>query len=128
MSAPVQVTVNGASGRTNVALASNGAAAIASSTYGSGFDASGTINGDRKGQPWGKAAGGTMRRRALAGLARSGFREREDDRRSGRVQRAGQLPAPVEPTAGMTFTRYGLTAFTVQYWNGTQWLAVPKAW
>ncbi len=33
--------------------------------------------------------------------------------------------APVEPTTTMTFSRYGLTAFTVQYWDGTQWLAVP---
>ena len=33
--------------------------------------------------------------------------------------------SPVEPTAGMTFTRYGLVNFTVQYWDGTQWLAVP---
>ena len=33
--------------------------------------------------------------------------------------------APVGPTSGMTFTRYGLTAFSAEYWNGTQWLAVP---
>ena len=25
----------------------------------------------------------------------------------------------------MTFTQYGLTDFIVQYWNGSQWLAVP---
>ena len=34
--------------------------------------------------------------------------------------------SPVEPTAGMTFTRYGLVDFTVQYWDGTQWLAVTR--
>src|SRR5262245_29387350 len=44
-------------GSTNVAAASNGGTAIASSTYASGFDASGTINGDRKGQSWGNGGG-----------------------------------------------------------------------
>jgi hypothetical protein len=31
----------------------------------------------------------------------------------------------VEPTAGKTFTLYGITAFDVQYWNGTAWVTVP---
>ena len=71
-SASVQVTVNGATGRTNVALASNGATAIASSTYASGFDASGTINGDRKGQAWGNGGGWTdATPGSVAGLAGS---------------------------------------------------------
>ena len=33
--------------------------------------------------------------------------------------------APVEPTPTMTFTRFGVSDFTVQYWNGAQWVAVP---
>lgn len=33
--------------------------------------------------------------------------------------------APIEPTAGTTLTQYGLTNFTVQYWDGSQWAAVP---
>jgi uncharacterized repeat protein (TIGR02543 family) len=33
--------------------------------------------------------------------------------------------APVEPTAGMIFTKYGITVFEVQYWNGTAWQTVP---
>src|SRR4026208_576375 len=33
--------------------------------------------------------------------------------------------APVEPTPTMTFTNYGLTAFQVQYWNGSAWIDVP---
>src|SRR5260221_9779934 len=33
--------------------------------------------------------------------------------------------APSDPTPTMTFTRYGVTAFAAQYWDGAQWLAVP---
>ena len=32
---------------------------------------------------------------------------------------------PVEPTLGMTFSNYGITAFDVQYWNGSGWATVP---
>ena len=32
---------------------------------------------------------------------------------------------PSEPTAALTFTAYGLADFTVQYWTGTAWQAVP---
>ena len=32
--------------------------------------------------------------------------------------------APVTPTEAMTFTLYGLTAFDVQYWNGSGWVTV----
>jgi RHS repeat-associated protein len=32
---------------------------------------------------------------------------------------------PVEPTEATTFSLYGLTAFEVQYWNGSTWVTVP---
>jgi RHS repeat-associated protein len=35
------------------------------------------------------------------------------------------LSNPIEPTESTTFTTYGLTAFQVQYWDGTTWLPVP---
>jgi len=31
----------------------------------------------------------------------------------------------VDPTPAMTFTLYGITAFQVQYWNGSGWVDVP---
>ena len=31
-----------------------------------------------------------------------------------------------EPTDAETFTLYGITAFEVQYWNGTTWITVPN--
>ncbi|MCU1264914.1 MAG: repeat-associated core domain protein [Acidobacteria bacterium] len=32
---------------------------------------------------------------------------------------------PVEPTLTQTFSTWGITAFDVQYWNGSSWLTVP---
>ena len=32
---------------------------------------------------------------------------------------------PVDPTASMTFTRYGVTTYDVQYWDGGSWVTVP---
>jgi hypothetical protein len=41
------------------------------------------------------------------------------------VYTTGDYPAFFsEPTAGQTFTQYGVTAFSVQYWNGSAWAAV----
>jgi hypothetical protein len=31
---------------------------------------------------------------------------------------------PSEPTASMTFSKYGIVDFTVQYWDGTTWVTV----
>ncbi|HET9831687.1 MAG TPA: S8 family serine peptidase, partial [Vicinamibacterales bacterium] len=56
-SPPVHITVSNGLAPTNVALAKNGATALASSTYSSGYDASGAINGDRKGASWGSGGG-----------------------------------------------------------------------
>ena len=33
--------------------------------------------------------------------------------------------APVEPTPSLTFTQYGISAFQVQYLNGSTWVDVP---
>jgi hypothetical protein len=35
--------------------------------------------------------------------------------------------SPSDPTAGMTFTQYGLRDFEVQYWNGSSWVTIPGA-
>jgi NedA-like, galactose-binding domain len=32
--------------------------------------------------------------------------------------------SPIEPTATMTFSLYGITAFTVQGWNGSSWVTL----
>ncbi|MFA7345436.1 MAG: family 16 glycosylhydrolase [Terrimicrobiaceae bacterium] len=119
----VSINVAG-SGISNVALASNGATATASSTYSTGFPASGAINGDRKGLNWGNG-GGWNDATSWAypdwlEVAFSGSKiiteidvfTKEDGN-------------PVEPTLTTTFTLDGITAFDVQYWNGSAWVTVP---
>ena len=32
-----------------------------------------------------------------------------------------------EPTESMTFTQWGLTAYTVEYWSGSSWIQIPNA-
>ena len=101
-SAPVTVTVNAAGGRTNVALAANGATAIGA---GGGWN-DGTPNSWPDWLEVDFAGAKTINEVDVFSVQDNVY-------------------APVEPTRTMTFTRYGLTDFTVQYWNGTQWLAVP---
>ena len=86
----------------------------------------GAINGDRRGQPWGAGAGwndGTpdawpdSLEVSFAGV------QTVDEVDVFSVQ--DNYAAPSEPTAGMTFTPYGLRNFEVQYWSGTAWIPVP---
>ena len=55
-SAPTNIVVTGTS-LVNLALASNGAVATASSVYNSDYGPAGAINGDRKGLSWGSGGG-----------------------------------------------------------------------
>jgi uncharacterized repeat protein (TIGR03803 family) len=124
-SAPVAVTVSTGT-RLNVALAANGATATASSSFGPGFGPAAVINGDRRGLNFG--AGGAWKdgtpqtfpdwvEVTLAGAKSIS----EID-----VFMVQDNPTnPVAPTLTMTFSTYGLRDFTVQYWTGTAWQAVP---
>jgi subtilisin family serine protease len=125
-SAAVPVTVNGAAGRLNVAAAANGGVASASSTSGANYEASGVINGDRKGLNWG-ANGGWVDATsgAFPDWVEVDFNGPKTIEEVDVFSVQDNYQSPVDPTAGLHFTRYGLTNFTVQYWNGTQWAAVP---
>ena len=126
LSAPVQVTVNQPAGRINVAAAANGATAIGSSTYSSGYGAAGAINGDRKGSPWGNGGGwndGTPN--SWPDWLEVDFAGPKTINEVDVFSLQDNYTSPVEPTPAMTFSQYGLTDFTVQYWDGTQWTAVP---
>jgi hypothetical protein len=112
--------------RVNVALASNGASAIGSSTHSSGYAPSGAINGDRKGQPWGNSGGwndgtaGTWPDWLEVDFLGAKTIDEVDV-----VSVQDNFTAPGEPTSAMTFNLYGLTDFVLQYWTGSQWSAVP---
>lgn len=110
----------------NVALQANGGIATASSTFDAGHPASGANNGDRKGLN--KGSGGTWSDGTPGvypdwlQVTFAGVRTiNEIDV----FTLQDNYTAPVDPTPTTTFTLYGLTAFTVQYWNGTAWIDIP---
>ena len=127
-SAPASIAVNLPPNRLNVARASNGGVATASSTYSGNYPASGTINGDRKGLGWGAGGGwndGTPNASPdWLEVAFSGTKT-VDEVSVFSMQDA--YTNPIEPTATQTFTLWGLRAFEIQYWTGSSWLSVPGA-
>lgn len=114
----------------NVALASNGGVASASSQVNANFPVASIINGDRRGLNWGAGGGGQG----------GGWNDGTLNAWPDWVQVVFAGPrtidhvvvytlqdaynAPVEPTDTMTFAQYGVTAFNVQVWNGTAWVTV----
>jgi hypothetical protein len=126
-SAPVTITVT-APARANVARASNGGVATASSTLGPNYPASSVINGDRRGLNWG-AGGGWNDGTQNAGpdwieIAFNGSKTIDE---VSVFSLQDTYTTPVEPTATMTFTSFGLRAFQVQYWDGAAWVNIPGA-
>ena len=61
----------------------------------------------------------------LPGLAAGRLRRGQDDHRGPPVQHPGQLRRAGGAQPDADVSQYGVTDFTVQYWDGTQWLAVP---
>jgi hypothetical protein len=120
-----------ATSRPNVALASNGATAVASSELDANRPASAAINGDRKGIHWGSdpATG--------SGWHDATIDDFTDDRLEvtfAGPRRINEINVfsvqdnwtnPSTPTRTMTCTVAGLIDFQVQYKNGSQWTLVP---
>jgi RHS repeat-associated protein len=111
---------------TNYALATNGATASASSILSSSFPASATINGDRKGTSWGSGGG-------WADATSNTFPDSLEIDFSG-TKTINEIDvftlqdsyvSPSEPTSTMTFSSYGLSEYTLQYWDGSAWQSVP---
>ena len=109
---------------TNVALASNGATASASSSY-AGCAASGAQNSDRRGLnyhqdgTWGAASA------SFPQWLQIDFNGSKTIGEIDVFTLQDNYSNPSEPTEAMTFSLYGVTAFDVQYWNGNSWITVP---
>lgn len=112
--------------RTNFALASNGGIASASSILAPGFPASGAINGDRQGANWGSGGGWAD---ATSGSFPDwlviDFSGPKKINEIDVFTLQDDYKAPVPVVEGMTFSKYGLTAFDIEYSNGSTWLPVP---
>ena len=113
------------SGDTNVALASVGAVASASSTYSSGYPVSAVNNNERAGTSWGNGGGWND---ATGGVfpdwVQINFNGSKTLDRVVVYTVQDNYNNPVEPTDTMTFSLYGVTDFTVQGWNGSAWVTL----
>jgi hypothetical protein len=125
-SAAVGVTVNAAAGggsRTNVALASNGGVASASSSYSSAYAAAYVNNGDRKGTTfWNENTAN-----AYPDWVQVTFNGQKTIDEIDVFMVQNTPASPVEPTATTPATSYQLADFTIQYFDGTTstWVTVP---
>lgn len=131
-----------ASGSTNFAAAVNGGVASASSTYGPAFPLASVNDGDRTALNWGHGGGWAD---ATPGafpdwvqIAFNGAKTIETVVLYTLPDVYGPTNAPQDtspdaqgganvPQDGDTFTRYGITAFNVDVWNGTNWITVANA-
>jgi hypothetical protein len=125
-STPVSQTVNSTSPTgTNVAAASAGAVATASSTYNAGYAPIYVINAERAGTNWGNGGGwADATPNAFPDWVQVNFNGQKTLDRVVVYSLQDNYTAPVEPTDTMTFSLYGLTSFSVAIWNGSAWVTV----
>ncbi|HYJ92813.1 MAG TPA: discoidin domain-containing protein, partial [Pyrinomonadaceae bacterium] len=111
------------SSRTNVALASNGGVASASSVL---FSPDGTINGDRKGLNWSSGTGGwhDATTSTYPDWLQVNFNGTKTISEIDVITLQDDWQNPAEPTQSDTFTQYGITAFDVQYWDSSTWQTI----
>jgi hypothetical protein len=121
----VTLTVNPVTASTNVALAANGATALASSTVNANFPPAGTNNGDRKGLQWEHGGGwndGTVF--AFPDTLEIDFNGAQTINEIDVFTIQDNYLSPIDPTPAMTFNSFGIRDFEVQYWNGSAWAQV----
>jgi subtilisin family serine protease len=128
-SSTMGVSVTGpGGGLTNVAAASSGATASASTTLSAGFAPSGAINGDRTAGTWGSGGGwADATLDVFPDWLQVAFAASKTISEVDVFTIQDAYQTPTAPTPAMTFTQYGARDFVVQYWNGSTWLAIPGA-
>ncbi len=117
VTASVTLTVTGTVIRGNVALAANGGVAAVSSTYGTvTYPAASLNNGDRIGTAWGKGGGwNDATLNSYPDWAQITFNAQKTIDEIDVITVQDALTGSIAPTATMTFTKYGITAFDIQY-------------
>jgi hypothetical protein len=116
----------------NVALAANGATAAATSEAGAGYAAAKAINGDRIGADYDSggansawAASGTVPATQQSITVDFGQMRSVTEIDVFSAQDAHSAPSP--PTLTMTGGLYVLQNFSLDYWTGSAWAAIPGA-
>ncbi|WP_239250550.1 fibronectin type III domain-containing protein, partial [Candidatus Nitrotoga sp. M5] len=123
--APVLATTTSATTSSNLALASVGAVALASSSVNSDFPIAAVNNNQRTGAPW--ANGGGWRDatfNAYPDWVQINFNGTKDVNRVVLYTLQDNYPNPIEPTDTLTFSNWGVTGFTVQGWDGSAWVTL----
>ena len=108
-----------------MALASAGGVASASSTYTSAYPVSAINNNERAGTGWNNGGGwadGTPG--TFPDWVQITFNGSKTIDRVVVYSLQDNYSQPVEPSDSTTFATYGITAFTVQGWNGTSWITL----
>jgi RHS repeat-associated protein len=106
----------------NVALAANGATATGSTTL-SPYVAANVIDGSRRainGTAW---LDNTFN--SFPDWIEISFNGSKTISEIDVITQQDDSQNPVEPTLSQIFSLYGITAFDVQYWNGSAWATVP---
>ena len=125
-SSPLSQVIN-AAGASNVALASNGGVASASSTYSAAFPIAAVNNNERAGINWGNGGGwNDATANTFPDIVSISFNGSKTINRVVVYTLQDNFTAPVEPTDSMTFTLYGITTFTVQGRQGTKWITLAS--
>jgi hypothetical protein len=110
----------------NVALATNGGVATASSTYNSNYPVPAVNNGDRKGLNWGAGGGwNDATGNSYPDWVQVDFGASQTINEIDLFTIQDNYSNPAAPTLSMQFGQYGITDFEVQYWTGSAWADVP---
>jgi Glucose / Sorbosone dehydrogenase/NedA-like, galactose-binding domain len=116
-----------APGDTNVALASAGAMASASSMHSAGYPAAAVNNNERAGSnPGNGGYWNDASPNAFPDWVQIDFNSAKSIDRVVVYSVQDDFTNPVEPSDTQTFTLYGLTAFTVEGWNGSAWIPLAS--
>jgi RHS repeat-associated protein len=109
--------------RTNFAL---GGTTSSSSQFSANYPSFSTINGDRRGLNWNFGGGWND---ATVNIhpdwLQIDFNSSKTIDEINVITLQDNPATPAEPTEAMTFTLYGLTGYSLEYWNGSAWTTVP---
>ncbi|MGI8894573.1 MAG: Ig-like domain repeat protein [Casimicrobiaceae bacterium] len=107
----------------NVALASVGAVASASSTYAGGYPVAAINNNERAGAGWGNGGGwNDATGGAFPDWVQINFNGTKTIDRVVVYTVQDNYTSPIEPSDTLTFSAYGVTDFMLQAWNGSAWV------
>jgi hypothetical protein len=110
-------------GSVNVAAAAAGATASASSFYSSDFSPAFVIDGKRAGPEfWNDATPGSY-----PDILEIDFASTYTINQVNVFSVQDNYTNPVEPSASLMWSQYGVRAFSVEYWTGSAWTPIPGA-